>query len=123
MKIKLNKFENDYWSYIIDVFDYSQKEYDYIFKHLDFEKIYQYHVIYFFNSKKKQWFHETYINSNHLDRIYSQSPEGYQYLKDNWGKHIFTASKRYKSKQELKTVVNKVINVEFKSLHVFKFVL
>jgi len=44
----------------------------------------------------------------------SSTPEGYQYLKNNWGKGIFKIPVYYSDKQELKTVVNRLINVGLK---------
>jgi len=115
MKIKL-KQNNKYWHYqnIYEV-DCTQKQFDYIFQYLDFDKLDKDIAYIFFNNKKiEKQFKKTYINSNwlYINQVYQKSPEGYQYLKNNWGKDVFKTSIDYPDKQELKTIVNKVINIK-----------
>jgi len=115
MKIKIEQYEN-YWDYCIDELKYTQKEYDYIFKYLYFDKLDKDDWIKFSNKTAEEWFCKTYINTNYLKAIYHQSPEGYQYLKNNWGKGVFKLYVYYTDKQELKTIVNKTININMKHI-------
>jgi len=99
---------------------YTQEESDYIFKYLEFDKFDQNDNYICFNNKEtEEWFYKTYLNNSYskelkyISYIYDQFPEGYQWLKDNFGKNIFTFQfKSYKDKQALKKVVNKIINVD-----------
>ena len=111
MKIELKKWEDD-WRYCVNELSYSQEQFDYIFKHLDFDKLEKNFPIYFNNDEVEEWFHKAYIERNWLNAIYKASPNGYQYLKDNWGKNIFEMRVCYPDKQELKTIVNRIINIE-----------
>jgi len=110
MKIKLIKYKNN-WRYFIDELDYSQKQFDYIFKHLDFDKLSKDCYIYFSNKKTEKWLRKTYINEDWLKDIYDNSPEGYAWLNENWCKDVFKLYVYYLDKQELKTIINRVINV------------
>jgi len=110
MKKKLYKTYNDYWYYNISYC--FQEQYDYVFKYLDFDKLYKGWFIGFNNEEIEEWFYETYIEENCLKDIYNRSPEGYGWLKNNWGKGIFELYIWYKNKQELKTIINKIINIE-----------
>jgi len=113
MKIKLTKNPYHDWYYNIDELDCTQKQFDYIYKYLDFDKVGKYIYIRFNDNKTKKMFYETYINSsNWLKNIYNDSLLGYQWLKNNFSKGVFRIPVLYPDKQELKTVVNKVINVE-----------
>jgi len=114
MKIKiLQHHHNKYWwRYKINEWNYAPKQYDYVFKYLDFNKLDKDYYIYFNDKETGEWFYETYINIRWLDEIYNDSPEGYQWLKDNWRKGVFKLDIHYPDKQELKTIVNKVVNVE-----------
>jgi len=113
MKIKIKQYKNNnYWSYCIEESEYKQKEYDYVFKYLDFEKLDKNEWILFDNNEIECSFHEIYTNIHLIENIYNQSPEVYQYLKDNWCKGLFKINIYYQDKQELKTIVNKVINIE-----------
>jgi len=113
MKIKILQQHNKYlWRYKINEWNYAPKKYDYVFKYLDFDKSDKNKHITFNDKETGEWFHKTYIEENWLDDIYNKSPEGYQWLKENWGKGIFTINFFYLDKQELKTIVNKIINVE-----------
>jgi len=115
MKIELIKY-NDYWCYInIDELNYTQAQFDYVCKHLDFEKLDSFCNIYFNNGVIEEQFYKTYINNNWLYDIYNQSSLGYKYLKINWGKGIFRIRCYYPDKQEFKIIVNKVINIELRS--------
>jgi len=113
MKIKLINW-NKYWHYGLKEYGCTQKEYDYIFKYLDFDTLDKDWYIYFNDKQTDEWFFKTYINDIKLEIIYNQSPNGYQWLKENWGKNTFILPVRYPDKQELKTIVNKVINIELK---------
>jgi len=113
MKINLRKRYDKYWRYNRKERNYKQEEFDYVFKYLDFDKLDKDWFIHFNNAKTEKWFRKTYINSDLLAKIYKKSPLGYEYLKDNWGKGIFYLYIYYSDKQELKTIVNKIINVEF----------
>jgi len=112
MKIKIINDDN-YWYYNkIHGLTYTQKQYDYVFKYLDFDKFNKDdNFIYFNDEKTEEWFKETYINSDYLEYVYKKSPEGHQYLKEHWGKGIFRLFICYTDKQELKIIVNKIINV------------
>jgi len=113
MKIEIKNYSDGY-RYFVNEWEYRQKEFDYIFKYLDFEKLYKDSLVHFKDYKLKEWFCKTYTNNINLETIYNESPEGYQYLKENWGNGIFRMlSVYYPDKQELKTIVNKMINVEF----------
>jgi len=110
MKIKVFNW-NKYWHY--EIRNHKQKEFDYIYKYLDFEKISKKWHIYFNNEETKEWFKKTYKSSDWLDDIYNDSPEGYQWLKANLGNSVFKLyCVYYLNKQELKTIVNKIINVK-----------
>jgi len=112
MKIKIKKTYNDYWHYDIVKYHYTKETYDYIFKYLDFDKLDKDWAIYFNNKQIKNWFYKTYTNNDRLSKIHNQSPEGYQWLKENWGNGIFEILVLYQDKQELKTIVNRVINIK-----------
>jgi len=79
---------------------------------LDFEKINKDWYIYFNDKQTKEWFCETYINIDYLRDIYLKSLEGYEYLKNIFGKSVFKIIILYQDKQELKTIVNKLINIK-----------
>jgi len=111
MKIKLIKY-NNYWRYIVGELSYKQEEYDYIFKYLDFDKFDKDWLILFNNKKIEEWFFKTYINDIKLEIIYNQSPNGYQWLKENWGNGVFEIVVCCSDKQEFKTIVNRIINIE-----------
>jgi len=119
MKIKIKKRYGN-WYYNIDVAYLSQEQFDYIYKCLDFDKLkYAWlNCIFFKNTKTRKLFYEKYNKGNKLtyinlwlSEIYENSPEGYEYLKNNWGKNIFKIHVHYPDEQELKTIVNKVINI------------
>jgi len=110
MKIKTFKLWNNYFDYGISNLTY--KQFNYAFKYLDFDKLDKDYYIYFENKEVEEWFYRTYINSGLLVKIYKKSPLGYQWLKDNWGKDVFRFPVFYPDKQELKTIVNKVINIK-----------
>jgi len=110
MKIKIQQ-HNKYWRYDIVELGYTQEEYCYIFKYLDFDKLEKKRRIYFNNEETDAWFKKTYINNINLETIYKESPEGYKYLKQNWRNGVFKLWICYQNKQDLKTVVNKVINI------------
>jgi len=113
MKIKITQY-NKYWYYNnINEDTYIQEQYDYVLKYLNFDKLdKKRNYIYFNNKETEKWFRKTYTNTHWLDDIYNNSPEGYQWLKKHWGKGIFKLFVWYSDKQELKTVVNKVINIK-----------
>jgi len=111
MRIKLTE-DSGFWCYLIYEINYTQEQFDYIFKYLDFEKLNKDIIIYLNNEKTKNWFKKTYIDRRYLEIIYNESPLGYEWLKDNWGKNVFQIDIYYLNKQELKTIVNRVINIE-----------
>jgi len=105
MKVKINKHHN-YWRYH-RAYEYhcsTQEQFDYVFKYLDFDKLEKYLIVHFYDKNTEELFYK--INKN--------LPDGYQWLKDNWGKNIYWLYIIYSDKQELKTIVNRVINVELK---------
>jgi len=110
MKIKIIQlyFKEKYYCYNML---YAPKSYDYVYKYLDFDKLDKDWAIVFNNKKTEEWFSKTYINTDYLKDVYNNSPDGYGYLKNNWGKGIFKILVHYPDKQELKTIVNKIINV------------
>jgi len=110
MKIKTKKWKN-YWYYGVE-WEFTQKQFDYVFKYLDFNKLEKREWIYFNNEETEEWFHNTYINSDLLEYVYKNSPKGYEWLKDNWNKSVFNLCVYYPDKQELKIIVNKIINIE-----------
>jgi len=113
MIIELKKWDKN-WRYNINEWNYTQKQFDYMCKYLDFDKLDKdWHII-FNNEKTKEWFYKTYTSSHDLNKIYNHSPKGYQYLKNNWSKGVFKILVNYPDKQELKTIVNRVINIELK---------
>jgi len=112
MKIKITQ-HNKYWFYNINESLYTQEQFDYIFKYLDFEKLGKDYYIFFNDKKTEEWFNKTYINNIILELIYHYSPKGYEWLKDNWGNGVFKTTVFYPDKQEFKTIVNKIINVRF----------
>ena len=113
MKVKLIRYD-EYWHYnYIYEKHYNQKQFDYVFKYLNFDKLANKNLmIFFFNEETRKWFRKTYIDNYHLEYIYNNSPEGYEYLKNNYGKGVFKMIIYYSDKQEFKTIVNKVINVK-----------
>jgi len=113
MQIKTTRY-NEYWYYnIINEDEYTQEQYDYIFKYLDFDKLDRDSFAFFTDTETAKWFKETHINSDCLNIIYNKSPEGYKWLKNNWGKGFFWVGLINSiDKQELKMIVNKVINIE-----------
>jgi len=115
MKIKLYNCD-EYWRYIINELSYTQEQYDYVFKYLDFDKLEKNGYIIFNNKETGGWFYKTYINSRLLNTIYNDSPKGYQYLKNNWGNGVFLTIAWYTDKQKIKTIINKLINIELKKI-------
>jgi len=111
MKIKIYNCD-EYWNYNINEYSYTQKQYDYAVKYLDFDKLDKDYYIFFNDKKTEEWFHKAYIQIFHLKTIYHQSLEGYQWLKDNWGNGMFKIAVCYQDKQKIKTIVNKIINIE-----------
>jgi len=111
MKIKLIETFGNYWDYYANEWIYTEEQYSYVFKYLDFDKLEKKYGIYFNNKEMKKMFHKTYTNENILSCIYLKSPLGYEWLKSNWGQGVFETPIYYSDKQELKTIVNKVINV------------
>jgi len=111
MRVSVEEYLKRCYRYAFDQRQFSQKQFDYIYKHLDFDKVKKnIFSIQFVNNEIKNWFYKTYIN-NYLEYICNSSPEGYQWLKDNLGNGVFKLDICYYDKQELKTIVNKVINV------------
>jgi len=110
LKLKKQKHGNCYF-YCTEETKYNQEQFDYVFKHLNFDKLEKSWHIFFNDKKTEEWFHKTYICSYTLDDIYNDSPEGYKWLKNNWGKGVFKLWIYYQDKQEFKTIVNRVINV------------
>jgi len=117
MKITIEQSYNNHchWIYNATESTYTQEQFDYIFKYLDFDKLYKYHYIRFTDNEIERWFCKTYINSNYLKDVYNDSQEGYEWLKQNWGKGVFKIFINYPNKQEFKTIVNKLVNIEFKN--------
>jgi len=114
MKIKIEPY-NNHWRFDTKtnmLYYLKQKFFDYTFKYLDFDKLDKSWRISFNDCEIETWFRKTHINSDYLVHIYYYSPEGYEYLKNNWGKNIFSMNINYQYKQELKTIVNKVINTK-----------
>ena len=111
MKIKLEQYEN-YWGYNVNEMSFTQNQYDYIYKCLDFNKLNQEWTIHFNNDETKKWFAKTHTYDYCLDIISNKSPEGYKYLKNNWGNGVFKFWVDYQDKQKLKTIVNKLINIK-----------
>jgi len=111
MKIDLQKRYDNYWRYFINEYAYTKEQYDYIFKYLDFNKLNKYCYAHFNNEVIAQWFEKTYIDNRWLEEICKESPLGYEYLKKNWSKGVFKVYVYYPDKQELKTIINRVINV------------
>jgi len=120
MKIKLKQKNNNYsWYYSnTDVLRYTQKQYDYAFKYLSFDKIEKSCYVHFNKYKTKTWFRTTFVNSEWLcaDEIQEESSEGYQWLEESFSKGIYKLYIYYSNKQEFKTIVNKVINIELKRI-------
>jgi len=113
MKLKVFSFAT-YWFYPINEDNYTQEQFDYVYKYLDFEKLDKNEWISFNNNETRLWFYKIYIESDLLKNIYNNSFLGYEYLKNNWGKGDFNLTVYYSDKQKLKTIVNKVINIELK---------
>jgi len=123
MRIKLYKTDNQYWRYSMCE-EYTQEEFDYVFKHLDFDKLNKDRCIHFSKKEIDEWFYKTYnsldemrvespyVRLFYLKEIYKKSPKGYQYLRDNWGNGMFKIVVNYPDKQEFKTIVNKLINIK-----------
>jgi len=117
MKIKIvkEKWDTVCWLYNTNESCYIQKQFDYIYKHLCFDKLNKNEIIYFNNEEIKELFKRKYIENIWLlwlNDIYKISPLGYKWLQNNWGKGEFKTVVRYTDKQELKIVINKLINVE-----------
>jgi len=115
MKVIIRKTYNNFLRYdIIKELTYTQKQYDYMFKYLDFDKLDKDWFIQFNDKEVEEWFKYVYIDEDWLNEIYNQSPEGYKWLKDNWGNGIYKLLIEYQDKQELKTIVNRVVNINLK---------
>jgi len=116
MRIKTIKCYHNYCNYYsIEYIVKTQEQYDYIFKHLKFEKLFKGSYLFFGNRKIKIWFYETYITEDYLNEdclidIYNSSLDGYNWLKNHWGNGVFKLTILYQDKQELKTIVNRLIN-------------
>jgi len=116
MKIKLYNLFKYYWRYCISDYIYTQKEYDYIFKYLEFGKFNEICCYIKFNDHNtQQLFTYKYIDNIFIKIIHSKSPEGYEWLRNNFGKGYFRiVDNNYPDKQEFKTIVNRVINIELR---------
>jgi len=113
MKIKMILFDEECWRYAyMNEIKFYQKEYDYIFKYLFFDKLSKAVNIRFEDIKTSELFSKTYTNDIYLNNIYNYYPEAYKWLKENWGKGAFYNLVCYSNKQELKTIVNRLINIE-----------
>jgi len=110
MKIEILKRSN-YFRYSMYELGFSQAQYNYVFKYLEFDKLRKDVLIQFNDRRIERWFNRKYIYDFSLDYIYKKSFLGYEYLKDNWGKGVFCLYINYPDKQELKTLVNRVINI------------
>jgi len=113
---KLNEDKGEFYFKYPNI-KYTQEQFDYIFKYLNFDKIKD-SRIYFLDKEVEKRFYKTYGNEWWLHHIITHClPEAYEWLKQNWGKNIFITTSHFKTmfyyndKQELKTVINKVINV------------
>jgi len=103
MKIAINEIiarQNKFYSFTIVEYRYIQKQFDYAFKYLDFDKL---HKIYLNNIKVPEEMYQYYSKT--------------EYLKNHWGKSIFKLAVWYQDKQELKTIVNRIINIELRNKH------
>jgi len=137
MRIECFKYEDNSSSYSVYGDEYEQEQYDYVFKHLDFNKLAKDCFLQFADNDTEEWFNTIYTKHLYLDHIEDLSleelcntvyrkhlyldhiedlsPRGYRWLKRNWGKGKFKLNNIfYLDKQELKTIVNRVINVELK---------
>jgi len=112
MKIKLYKYFNHFGYYGKFVAYYAQEQFDYVHKYLSFDKLNKEWMIRFYNKKTEYLFRRTYIDNTILEKIYNHCPEGYQHLKENFAKGIFKIHIEYSDKQELKTIVNRLINID-----------
>jgi len=116
--MKINISNGDDWGrFEVNWFNYTQEQYDYVFKCLDFDKLkLSFFRIHFNNEEIRKVFKENYVfdfgNDTINQEIYKNNKEINQWLKDNWCKNSFKLGIAYLDKQELKTVVNKIINVE-----------
>jgi len=91
-----------------------QKEYDYIFKSLKFDELNLPDRIRFIDTiMKNEFFNKYQITQDSFGKI-DHEGEGYEWLKNNFGNGIFRIAIFHKNKQELKTIVNKVVNMEFR---------
>jgi len=119
MKIELIKNDGCGWFYNeICELTYTQKQYDYVLKYLYFDKLDKRWWISFNNKETEEWFYKTYRGYDWLEHIYIKikTPERCEWLKKNWGKGVFKILVNYPDKQKLKTVVNRVINIELKRI-------
>jgi len=82
---------------------YKQEYYDYIYKYLEFNKVINYTNIYMDNEEDLNYF-KNLINTD-KDIVINK------YLKYNWGRGVFKIWVFYKDKEELKSVVNRIINI------------
>jgi len=115
MKICLKRYNACWYYHHMHELEYTQKQYDYILKHLCFKKINKDSLLWFKSKDIKNDFMLRFkISTCWLKVIYSQCSIGYNWLNDNFGKNIFMTSIKYTDKQELKTVVNRVINIRLK---------
>jgi len=114
MKIKIQQqcYHKNYNYTNISETLYTQEQYDYIFKYLDFDKLDKNYSIHFYKLEITIWFCKTYISSCFFNDIYKHSLEGYEWLKQNFGKSVFKIRINYSDKQELKTIINKIINIK-----------
>jgi len=111
LKIEIKNYGKG-WRYNIIYLNYRQKQFDYVFKYLDFDKLDKNRLMSFNDKKTEEWFHKTYTNYYCLESICNNSLDGYKWLKNNWGNGVFKIAIWYSDKQELKTIVNKVINIK-----------
>jgi len=114
MRIDLVNFTEGFWYFNLNDIKYQREQYNYAFKYLNFDKLNKHFLISFIDKKTKNDFYKKYTDAKTLISIYSNHPEGYEWLKNNWGKDVFRIGIYYSDKQELKTIVNRVINVELK---------
>jgi len=107
IKIKAGIF-GEYYRYMNT--SNNQKQYDYMYKNLDFDKLNKSYNVFLENDKI--WQHKK-INHECLSTISKYFKDDYQLLKNNWGKGIFRVFIEYSDKQELKSIVNRVMNIGF----------
>jgi len=123
MKIKIFRDDDNYWAYSFyfnDIHDFL-----FVFSEFDFKKIHLRSNIQFSTKKEKKRFYKKFpIKTQKFLKIYDvkkESKEGFTWIEKKFAKKIYFYCFLYSDKQELKTVIPRIIRLTFQK-NIIKYV-